>query len=165
MPNNNWVNPDDQNNKKNHLKRIKKITAILNKLCDENDSNSSLVDSPFFKYDRINISLFDYLIRIEKYFNCSNTIIIVMLIYIDRIYDTYSIYINKYSAHRIVISAYSIANKYMEDDQYSNTYYAEIAGITLDEFNLLEREMLEKLNYDLQIDEALYENYAKNFML
>ena len=165
MTHSNWIGLIDKTYKKRRSKCIKKIAAILNTLCTENDTNELLLDSPFFKNETINISLFDYLIRLEKYFNCSNTIIIAMLIYIDRIYDTYNIYINKYSAHRIVVAAYSIANKYIEDDQYSNKYYAKIAGITLCEFNLLEEEILKKLNYELHIDESLYENYAKNFMM
>jgi hypothetical protein len=162
----NCSNDFAQNSEKVRRKCIKKIATILSTLCDNNrDEICDLSDSPFFKNVTYNISLFDYLIRLEKYYDCSDSIIIAMLIYIDRLDFRAKIYINKNSAHRIVIAAYNLANKYMEDEHFSNEYYAKVAGLSLDELNMLEREMLKHLNYELHIDAALYESYAINFMM
>ena len=143
----NCSNDFAQNSEKVRRKCIKKIAAILSTISDNNRCEvSDFSDSPFFKNVTYNISLFDYLIRLEKYYDCSDSIIIVMLIYIDRLDVSAKIFINKYSAHRIVIAAYNLANKYMEDEHYSNEYYAKVAGIPVDELNMLEIEILKKLN-------------------
>lgn len=148
--------------KKGRRHLIKKISSILNLICDNNSINK--LDSPFFTDMDIRISIFDYLIRIEKYFECSKSIIIGMLIYIDRLDYCANIYINKYSVHRIIIAAYLIAAKFIEDDTFDNDYYAKVAGIPVDELNLLEREILQKINYNLYIDVDLFENYVKNII-
>ena len=55
--------------------------------------------------------------------------------------------------------AFSI--KVNEDDYYSNEYYAKVGGISLDELNKLEEAILSLLEFNLFIDDELYDNYEK----
>ena len=52
-----------------------------------------------------------------------------------------------------------MAIKYNEDDYYSNKYYARVGGISLCELNELEYYLLILLEFDVFIDEEVYEKY------
>ena len=52
-----------------------------------------------------------------------------------------------------------LAIKYNEDDYYSNKYYAKVGGIALCELNELEYYLLILLEFDVFIDEEVYEKY------
>jgi hypothetical protein len=52
-----------------------------------------------------------------------------------------------------------LAIKYNEDDYYSNKYYARVGGISLCELNELEYYLLILLEFDVFIDEEVYEKY------
>jgi hypothetical protein len=49
--------------------------------------------------------------------------------------------------------------KFNEDDFYSNTFYAKVGGISLKEMNILEYEFLSLIQYDMFIQEDIYEKY------
>jgi hypothetical protein len=51
------------------------------------------------------------------------------------------------------------AIKFNEDDFYSNTYYAKVGGISLQEINNLESEFLSLINFNLWIDYDIYQKY------
>jgi hypothetical protein len=51
------------------------------------------------------------------------------------------------------------AIKFNEDDFYSNTYYAKVGGITLQEINNLENEFLTLINFNLWIDYEIFQKY------
>ena len=52
-----------------------------------------------------------------------------------------------------------LAIKYNEDDYYSNKYYARVGGISLCELNELEYYLLILLEFDIFIDDDVYEKY------
>ncbi len=54
-----------------------------------------------------------------------------------------------------------LAIKYNEDDYYSNEYYAKVAGVSLQELNVLELECINLLTHSLFIYSDMYENYEK----
>jgi hypothetical protein len=53
-----------------------------------------------------------------------------------------------------------MAIKYNEDDYYSNTFYAKVGGISLEEVNILEVEFLKMIKYTLFIDSDIFEKYT-----
>ena len=58
-----------------------------------------------------------------------------------------------------MLTAILSAIKYNEDDFYSNTYYAKVGGISLQEINNLESEFLSLINFNLWIDLEIYTKY------
>jgi hypothetical protein len=52
-----------------------------------------------------------------------------------------------------------LAIKYNEDYYYSNKYYARVGGISLCELNELEYYLLILLEFDIFIDDDVYEKY------
>jgi hypothetical protein len=143
-------------------KLIKKISDVLLLICENNTDNNYA--GPFSKDTMPVINIYDFIKRIIKYFECSDSFLIISLIYIDRYcaYSKKNIY--KQSIHRLIFISCVLAVKYNEDDNFSNKFYSTIAGISVKELNSLEHEMLITINYNLNIEPVLYNEYLKNFI-
>ncbi len=62
--------------------------------------------------------------------------------------------------HRLVITSVLLAIKFNEDDYYSNNHYAKIGGISLQELNTLEGELIEGLNWIVWVEKSLFDKYS-----
>ena len=85
-----------------------------------------------------NITINNYLMRIQNYSGIDKTTLILALIYIDRICEIAEITITYYNIHRLLFAAILIAIKYNEDIYFENTYYSQIAGISVKELKKIE---------------------------
>lgn len=56
------------------------------------------------------------------------------------------------------------AIKYNEDDYYSNSFYARVGGINLQELNMIESHFIELSQYNLFVNEETYEKYKLYLM-
>ncbi len=56
------------------------------------------------------------------------------------------------SAHRVLLVALVLAIKFLDDQYYSNGYYANVGGVELEELNELERRMLVGLDHRLWVE-------------
>ena len=52
------------------------------------------------------------------------------------------------------------AIKYNEDYKYSNSHYAIIYGISVEELNELEDEFVEGLEWEVWVNEEVFERYS-----
>ena len=140
------------------------ISEILDEIIIENETNIEKTNydellSAFLSKKPPVISINKYLHRFMKYSKLEPSTILIALIYIDRICEVSNLQLNSYNIHRLLLACLVISIKYNEDDYYSNEYYAKVGGISLKELNVLEYTILIFLNFELFIDEALYENY------
>ena len=108
-----------------------------------------------------NISIEDYLIRIQMYSNIEKSTLIISLILIDRLCQLSNLTLTYHNIHRIIFSAILISIKYNEDTYYDNKYYSEIAGVTLKELKILEYSFLSMVHFKLFIQEELYDKYIQ----
>lgn len=108
-----------------------------------------------------NISLFDYLRRIDKYSFLDKNTLILSVIYVDRISKFGNIILTNYNIHRIIFAAILLAIKYNEDEFYDNKYYAEIAGITPSELINIEYMFFCICNFNLYVDDDTFNNYSQ----
>ena len=53
--------------------------------------------------------------------------------------------------------------KFNEGDYYSNEYYAKVGGISMKEMNQLESNTLMLLDFNVFIENVLYDNYQNNY--
>ena len=83
----------------------------------------------------------------------------ISLIYIDRLCENTKIQMTMNNIHRLIITSILLAIKYNEDDYYSNSHYAKVGGISLQELNTLEDEFIEGLNWKVFVDLDLFEKY------
>lgn len=109
------------------------------------------------------VSVQDYLVRLQKYFHCSNENFILAFVYLDRVItiNPDQLKISTYIIHRLIVTALVIAAKYHDDIYYSNTYYAKVAGVSAAEMNHLEAHFLHLLNWNVHVSAHEYNRYRE----
>ena len=140
---------------------LKEISDILDSIILDNKRNkkSKKDNSPFFHEYVSKISIYDYLLRIQKYSGIENSTFIISLIYIDRICNKKEIILTKYNIHRLLFTAILISTKYNEDAIYDNLFFSKIAGVTVKELALLEKAFLKIIDFDLFVSDEIYQKY------
>ncbi len=108
-----------------------------------------------------NISIKDYLIRIQNYSQMEKSTLILSLILMDKMCKKSNIVLTIYNIHRILFSSVLISIKYNEDSYFDNTFYAQIAGIKPNELKLLEYKFLEFNDFNVYTNDYDYEQYEK----
>ena len=148
---------------------VNAVSEILKQIIENNNEQPIKNDSIRKKHPSLysevppKISIYEYVSRIQKYCAIEKNIIILGLIYIDRICDINRLRLTNYNIHRILFISILIALKYNEDSIYSNKYYSEVAGVSLKELNSMESSFLELLDFKLFVSEEEFKKY--NFYL
>lgn len=110
------------------------------------------------------ISVNDYIVRIAKYMKIEDSTLILALIYIDRISRKRKIFVNEYNVYRLFFMSVVVATKYNEDKHYSNTYYAKIGGVELEQLNQMECEFVMSINFDLFVEAKVFDKYETSLV-
>ena len=104
--------------------------------------------------DKPSISINDYIKRIFK----SKIIdeqdydaIILHTVNLLQYLKTKGIYLNNYSCHRIVSTLLMLSSKIIDENPYSNWYWATLCGVCLEDMNNMERSLMQILDYNLHI--------------
>ena len=141
-------------------KLIKRISIILEKVLYLNSNKFQKTKSSFNCTFIPNISLYNYIYRIQKYSEMEDNTLILALIYIDRICSNNFI-INYYNIYKIILISIVFAIKYNEDNYYTNSYYSKIGGIKINEFNALEKEFASIIDFQFYVKKSLFDKYYK----
>ncbi|KAG7090526.1 hypothetical protein E1B28_009635 [Marasmius oreades] len=90
----------------------------------------------------------------------SQSVIVLSLHYIYRLKER-----NRFttaasgSEFRIAVAGLMMANKFLDDNTYTNKTWSEVSGIDLNEVNRMEREFLIGVDFNLYVDKATYESW------
>merc|ERR1711964_553292 len=85
------------------------------------------------------------------------------LVYLDRLVKEHPKFrVSTLNVHRLLATALLLAAKMQDDTFYTNTYYAQVAGLSLQEFNKLEAEMLRLLDWNVYVPPKEYANYMRS---
>ena len=74
------------------------------------------------------------------------------------------ILLTEYNVYRLLFAGVIIALKYNEDKFYSNVFYAKIGGLEIKQLNCLEVEFVIALNFDLFVDNKIFEKYESTLI-
>ena len=144
---------------------LKVISEVLTVFCEQSkfnkDENLFLVKS-FTTKKRPNISIYDFLKRLYKYSKVSENILILVLIYIDRLCRNRKICLNYFNIHKLIIASFVTAIKFNSDEYYSMEIYAKLGGISQKEIVSLEYEFIALLDFKLFVEEKLFYKYNNN---
>ena len=158
--------PENKDTKNINL--INSITKTLNTILEQNKKLKNYKDilkkqiSMYFSANTIpNISIKDYLIRIQNYSEMEKSTLILSLILIDKMCKKSGIVLTHYNIHRILFSSVLIAIKYNEDSYFDNNFYSQIAGVKPNELKLLEYTFLEYNDFSIYVNDIEYEQYEK----
>ncbi|CAM6118877.1 unnamed protein product [Calypogeia fissa] len=107
------------------------------------------------------ISISKYMERIFKYTNCSPSCFVVGYIYIDRlIHKQPDMPVTLLNVHRLLVTAVMVAAKMLDDVHFNNAFYARVGGVSVVELNRLEIELLDRLDFRLQVPAPEFEFYC-----
>lgn len=153
-----------------NLDLIKSVSFILTAILKENKKSKNYKNIILKQRKNIfssksipNISIYDYLVRIQKYSCLEKNTLIMSLIYIDRLCDLNNLTLTHYNLHKILFTAVLISIKYNEDSLYNNNFYAKIAGVKLKELKDMEYSFVEMCKFKFFISNELFEKY-NNFL-
>jgi hypothetical protein len=142
------------------LKQNKQLSSYKKKIYEQ----SKMV---FSCHKKPKISILEYINRIIKYTYLEKSSLIVSLIYLDRICQN-DILLTDYNIHRLLLISIIISIKINEDKIFGNNYYAEVGGISIKEFNSIESDFVNFINYYLFVTEEeyfKYKMYLENYFL
>ena len=134
--------------------RIAIILESIVEYTEEHDTTNPLSDE-----DIPNISISEYLIRILEFTEIEQPTLICAMIYLDNLCQVYQL--NQYSLFRSLFGCILISVKFNEDTCYDNKDYGKVGGLSLEEANSVEFNILGALQYNLMIDLERYETYLQ----
>jgi hypothetical protein len=125
------------------------MTGLLNDLIDEDDG---ICETIFNSNSVPNISLPDFLRRLQKYTQFSAECLVIAIIYIDRYnLNEPNFSLNHRSIHKLMLTSILLAAKYQDDFYYDNKAFEFAGGVNALHLHHLELELFEKLNYNLYV--------------
>ncbi len=107
------------------------------------------------------VSIEDYLLRYMKWGGVEYTHLIMALIYIDRFIVAQDVprTIDPFMLHRLIATALRVATKVHADKHFNNAYHARLTGVSVDEMNEMEIDLVFSLHFDLFIDIEMFNDY------
>ena len=157
-----------ENKEIKNLELINSISKALNTILDKNKNVKNYKDilkkqsMMYFSANTIpNITIKDYLVRIQNYSEVERSTLILSLILIDRMCRKSGILLTHYNIHRILFSSLLVSIKYNEDSYFDNNFYSQIAGVKPNELKLLEYTFLENNDFNIYVKDDEYKQYEK----
>ena len=113
----------------------------------------------FTSYKKPSLSIKEYLYRLQNYTEAEDNTLIIALIYIDRLCDISSIILTPYNIHRIIFVAILLAIKYNEDVYFEFSFYANIAGVSVNDLKKLESDFVYLIKFKFFVDNKEFGKY------
>ncbi|KAJ3014405.1 hypothetical protein HKX48_005183 [Thoreauomyces humboldtii] len=143
------------------------VTEMISRLIAHNDRIplTSATITRFHSRAPPGIKLDDYLRRIVKFASVEPSVILLLLVYVDRICELHPTFtISSLTVHRFIIAAVTSGSKALSDIYCTNTYYARVGGISLQELNLMEIEFCKMIGWRLSSSITLLQQYYANLV-
>ncbi|KAI3652322.1 hypothetical protein MP228_003625 [Amoeboaphelidium protococcarum] len=145
------------------------VADALQQLCDCNDNTPVTQESLTRFHSRAppQISILSYIKRIVQFSSLEKSVLLMMLIYIDRICSSSAsppkrFRVSSLTVHRFIIACVTVTAKALCDSYCTNTHYARVGGISTSELNSLEMEFLLLTDWSLYIDnDEVQEKYCQ----
>ncbi|KAH9689197.1 Cyclin-P3-1 [Citrus sinensis] len=141
------------------------LSSVLERSIQKNESSSKAskkkeVVTIFHCLQAPSLSIRQYIERIFKYSRCSPSCFVVAYIYLDRFLQQINGCLTRLNVHRLLITSFLVAAKFVDDECYNNAYYAKIGGISTAEMNKLELNFLFTLEFKLHVTTEVFAKYC-----
>ncbi|GBG29987.1 Cyclin-U4-1 [Hondaea fermentalgiana] len=132
-------------------------------------------EDPFSKGKIPGISVEDYMCRLSRYVNVwrrhaggresagvrAAVMTIIYLRHLEEMHPDFGL--NQKNVHRILMAGYLVAVKWSEDQVMSTDWWAKVSGISQAEVNRLESVFCNMLEFELFIDDVVYDTTLRDF--
>jgi hypothetical protein len=108
------------------------------------------------------IAASEYAVRLGTFLHCSESTFVVAAVLSHRLFEFNPALFCDRSVHKIMAACAIISAKFVDDRFFSNNYYAECAGVPLQEMNLLELSLLKMLNFRVFVGEEEFKTMKKH---
>lgn len=106
------------------------------------------------------LSVHEYLQWIYKYFQCSDSCIMLGIVYVDRFLSLNPEFVvTSFNVYKLILTSMVLAAKFFDDTYYCNTFYAKVGGIDVKDLNAQEAELLKLMNWRLNVKAYDFEQY------
>eukprot|EP01063_Lacrimia_lanifica_P036655 TRINITY_DN7330_c0_g1_i1.p1 TRINITY_DN7330_c0_g1~~TRINITY_DN7330_c0_g1_i1.p1 ORF type:complete len:313 (+),score=134.87 TRINITY_DN7330_c0_g1_i1:187-1125(+) len=127
------------------------IVARVTELHQQNDAQAT-ANPEWPAFDGLwaaSVTVNDYTVRLCKYAGCSPNVFAVMAVYLDRAGQKLAF--TGINVHRVLLAAFIVAAKFLDDQRVSLQHYGNIAGLPLADVRAVEAAFLECLEWDLYV--------------
>ena len=141
---------------------ISAITANLKEIIEENIKNGGqkYITHDIFYLEKIpKISLENYIKRLVKYTNMNISTLILSVIYIDKFCEKCKYYLCFNNIYRLLLITTLMSIKFNEDITVDTKTYSEIAGVSINDLNILEYQICNALDFSFYIEADFYQQY------
>ena len=105
-------------------------------------------------------TIFDFMADIIILTKMEKEVIVLSLIYIERLIFNTGLLINSRNWRRILLTAMIISSKVWDDNSFENDHFSQVfANLAVNEINTLERIFLELINYKVYVKQSEYFKY------
>ncbi|KAK8951635.1 Cyclin-U1-1 [Platanthera zijinensis] len=112
---------------------------------------------------RPGISIKKYLERIHSYVLCSPASLVAGFVYVDRAaHRSPELLVGSLNVHRLILTGVMVASKFFDVMPQSNAFYAKVGGVSNDELNKLELELLFLLDFRINMSSHEFESYLSH---
>ncbi|KAH9855259.1 cyclin-domain-containing protein [Lenzites betulinus] len=146
---------------------VQLIADMMERLMSHNDQIPLSPESLTRFHSRTppGISVLDYLRRIVRFTKAERSCLLITLHYIDQISARMPVFVlSSLTCHRFVIASIAVSSKCLCDTFCSNSVYAKVGGIPVGELNVLEREFLHMIDWQLTCTREVLEEYYVNLV-
>ena len=145
---------------------ISAITANLKEIIEENIKNGGekyIMHDIFYLEEIPTISLENYIKRLVKYTKINISTLILSIIYIDKFCEKCKYYLSFNNVYRLLLASTLMSIKFNEDVTVNTKTYSKIAGVTINDLNILEYQICIALDFAFHIEADYYQQYYSYF--
>merc|ERR1712129_247345 len=107
-----------------------------------------------------------YLERLAAYYHCSDQCLVCSLVYIDRIVKRHPEFmVSPLNVHRLLAVSMMLAAKFLDDIHYSNSHYAKVAGVRVQEMCALEAQFVKLIDWQFLVQADDYSSYESRILM
>lgn len=108
-------------------------------------------------------SLERYLARWVHYTEAEDNVAVIASIYIDRACTATGLQLNQHNVHRVLLSALLLAGKWLEEQPFRMSHYAQVGAVGNSELHKLESAFLNHIGWNLNVNRAEQAQYLQAF--
>jgi len=138
---------------------FEQVAALMGRLVIEGTYHS-VGQSVFDTRTIPGVPIFTYATFLFEAFRCSLSAALYTIAYLERlVHEQNEVQITSYTVHRLLLSAFVVANKFVEDDKFSMQAFAHVGGVDIKDLTRLESSFLKQIRYRLYVSQEAFETY------